>query len=115
MQQRSFIAENYRFGYSSQEQENNISGKNCLSFEFRLYDSRLGRFYSVDPVSKRYPWNSVYCYAENKVINGIDLEGAEYLNANESRIEFKYGKILRKIKNFTPPSRSAYYNTHNND
>ena len=27
---------------------------------------------------KSYPWNSNYAFAENRVIDGIDLEGLEY-------------------------------------
>jgi hypothetical protein len=43
----------------------------------RIYDPRLGRFLSVDPLTKEYPWNSTYAFAENDVIRCIDLEGAE--------------------------------------
>ena len=32
---------------------------------------------SVDPLSKEYPWNSTYAYAENDVIRSIDLDGLE--------------------------------------
>jgi hypothetical protein len=34
---------------------------------------------SVDPLTKDYPWNSPYAFAENDVIRSIDLEGAEKL------------------------------------
>ena len=30
-------------------------------------------------MTSNYPWNSPYAFAENKVINGIDLEGLEYV------------------------------------
>lgn len=43
----------------------------------RIYDARLGRFLSVDPLTKEYPWNSTYSFAENDVIRSIDVEGAE--------------------------------------
>ena len=33
---------------------------------------------SVDPLFRSYPWNSTYAFAENRVIDGIDLEGLEY-------------------------------------
>lgn len=33
---------------------------------------------SVDPLAKEYPWNSTYAFAENRVIDGLDLEGLEY-------------------------------------
>ena len=33
-------------------------------------DPRLGRFWSVDPLASKYPWNSPYAFAENRVIDG---------------------------------------------
>ncbi len=33
---------------------------------------------SVDPLARDYPWNSPYAFAENRVIDGIDLEGLEW-------------------------------------
>jgi hypothetical protein len=46
-----------------------------------IYDARLGRFLSVDPIYASYPWNSTYAYAENRPIDGVDLEGLEYVSA----------------------------------
>jgi RHS repeat-associated protein len=69
----------YRYGFNGQEKDNEIKGVgNSLDFKFRVYDSRLGKFLSVDPLAKSYPWNSCYAFAENRVIDGIDLEGKEF-------------------------------------
>ena len=68
----------YRFGFNGQEMDNDIKGTgNSLEFKYRIYDSRLGKFLSVDPLAPEYPWNSTYAFAENDVIRCIDLEGAE--------------------------------------
>jgi len=40
--------------------------------------SRLGRFFAVDPLSSEYPWNSPYAFSENRVLDGIELEGLEW-------------------------------------
>jgi RHS repeat-associated protein len=78
-----FFRDDYRYGFNGQEKDNEIKGVgNSLDFAFRVYDSRLGRFLSIDPLAKSYPWNSTYAYAENRVIDGIDLEGLEYVNFN---------------------------------
>jgi len=72
----------YRFGFNGQEKDNEIKGEgNSLDFKFRTYDPRLGRFLSLDPLAPSYPHNSPYAFAENRVIDGIELEGAEYLNS----------------------------------
>lgn len=72
-----------------------------MNFTFRMYDVRLGKFLSVDPLAKTYPHNSPYAFAENRVIDGIELEGAEYLDADESRIEVRKGRVRLKLSNFS--------------
>lgn len=69
----------YQYGYNGQEKENNLYNieGSAYTFEYRIHDTRLGRFLSVDPLSKEYPWNSTYAFAENNVIQCRDLEGAE--------------------------------------
>lgn len=70
----------YLYGFNGQEKDNELKGiGNTLDFKFRSYDSRLGRFMSVDPLARQYPWNSTYAFAENDVIRAKDLEGAEKL------------------------------------
>ncbi len=67
-----------RFGFQGQEKDNELFGKNnFLSFTFRVYDTRIGRFLSVDPLGNKYPYNSSYSFAENKLGSGIELEGLE--------------------------------------
>ena len=78
MPERNFSSDNYRFGFNSQEKDDEIKGSgNSLSFTYRIHDPRLGRFLSIDPLFASYPWNSPYSFAENKVIQFIELEGAE--------------------------------------
>jgi len=71
-----------RYGFNGQEEDNEIAGSgNHLDFLFRGYDPRTGRFWSVDPLAADYPWNSTYAFAENRPIDGIDLEGKEWSEA----------------------------------
>lgn len=42
-------------------------------------DREVSRFLSVDPMSRNFPWNSPYAFAENRPIDAIDLEGLEAL------------------------------------
>ena len=57
----------YRFGFNGQEKDDEVKGSvNSLSFKYRIYDPRLGRFLSVDPLFASYPWNSTYAFARNK-------------------------------------------------
>ena len=68
----------HRFSFNGQERDDEVSGEgNSLSFKYRVEDSRLGRFFSVDPLYRSYPWNSNYSFCENQVTNSIELEGLE--------------------------------------
>lgn len=43
----------------------------------RVYDPRLGKFLSVDPLTKSYPELTPYQFASNRPIDANDLDGAE--------------------------------------
>ncbi len=43
----------------------------------RIYDVRLGRFLSVDPITDEYPELTPYQFASNTPIQAIDLDGLE--------------------------------------
>ena len=72
--------DNYRYGFQGQEKDDEIKGgKGCsLNYTFRMHDPRVGRFFAVDPLTKKYPHNSPYAFSENRVIDGTELEGAEF-------------------------------------
>ncbi len=68
----------YRFGFNGKEYDNEVYGDaNFQDYGMRMYDPRLGRFVSVDPLTKDYPWYTPYQFAGNKPINSVDLDGAE--------------------------------------
>lgn len=46
----------------------------------------LGGFLRWTPKEDDYPWNSPYAFSENRVIDGIELEGAEHLNVNVYKV-----------------------------
>ena len=80
---RSHSSGEYRFGFQGQEQDNELKGTgNMINYKYRVHDPRLGRFLSIDPLTKDYPWNSPYAFSENRVVDGVELEGAEYLDAS---------------------------------
>ncbi len=50
---------------------------NQQDYGMRIYDPRVGRFLSVDPISKSYPELTPYQFASNTPIQAIDLDGLE--------------------------------------
>jgi RHS repeat-associated protein len=70
-------SEDYRFGFNGMENENEFTGKtgSHLDFGARIYDSRVGRWLSVDPLANKYPFASPYNFALNTPIQAIDPDG----------------------------------------
>jgi len=70
----------YRYGFQGQEKDDEIKGSgNSVNYKYRMHDSRLGRFFAVDPLAAKYPYNSTYAFSENRLIDGVELEGREVL------------------------------------
>jgi RHS repeat-associated protein len=68
----------YRYGFNGQEQDNEIKGTgNQVEFRYRGYDTRLGRFFAVDPIAHRYPYWTPYQFAGNMPIKFVDQEGLQ--------------------------------------
>jgi hypothetical protein len=68
-----------------------------LNYEYRMHDTRIGRFFAIDPLFTKYPWNSPYAFSENRVIDMIELEGLEAANTKDKAesqptIDVKTGK-----------------------
>jgi RHS repeat-associated protein len=68
----------YRYGFNGKENDNDVKGEgNQQDYGMRIYDPRVGRFLSVDPLTKKFPFYSPYHYAGNSPIKNIDMDGAE--------------------------------------
>lgn len=82
----------YRYGFNGKEMDNEVSGSgNQYDYGFRIYNPRIGRFLSVDPLTQSYPWYTPYQFAGNKPINSIDLDGLEEKLAIYSSVMQKSG------------------------
>lgn len=78
----------YRYGFNGKENDNEVKGEGAQQdYGFRIYDPRLGKFLSVDPLARDYPWNSTYAFAENSPIENIDLDGLEKVKYTEKAPE----------------------------
>ena len=81
MLDRSFSAiDGYRFGFNGKENDEEIGWQD---YGFRVYNPLLGRFISVDPLTKKFPWYSSYQFAGNMPIKFIDLDGKEPFSAGQ--------------------------------
>jgi RHS repeat-associated protein len=72
----------YRYGFNGKENDNDV-GKgsgNQQDYGMRIYDPRIGKFLSMDPIASNYPELTPYQFSSNRPIDGIDLDGMERMD-----------------------------------
>src|SRR5690554_1687950 len=81
----------YRYGFQGQEMDDEVKGEgNSVNYKYRMHDPRVGRFFAVDPLAGKYPWNSPYAFSENNVIHAVELEGLEKVELSGSFLMVDY-------------------------
>jgi len=102
----SGVAQQWKF--QGQERQEDLDLK-WDSFKWRNSDASLGRFFSTDPLSESYVHNSPYAFSENRVIDGMEFEGLEYVDAKVSRIRLLAdGSVHLNMYNMNAPNRNAF-------
>ena len=119
----------YKFGFNGKLRDDswhNAAGT-VYDYGFRIYDARIAKFLSVDPLFKSYPWYTPYQFAGNKPIAAIDLDGLEdyyyvlekhqiwngenYVHMSEfgqREIAKNHKDYLTTVLGFEPKSTGAY-------
>ncbi|MBS1735139.1 MAG: hypothetical protein JSS98_00865, partial [Bacteroidetes bacterium] len=101
-------SEHYRYSFNGKEQDPETYGQgNIYDYGFRIYNPRLGRFLSIDPLFRSYPWYTPYQFASNYPIVGVDIEGLEnsiLINNNEINKQVQANKYGRTPEPKTNPS-----------
>ena len=73
---RSVSAGEYWYGFNSMEQDDEWSFTGGhYDFDTRMYDSRLGQFLSLDPLSREFPGQSDYMAFNGNPVFFIDPDG----------------------------------------
>ena len=74
------LGENWK--YQGQERTFDL-GLNTDQWKYRVSDPSIGRFWQIDPLGEEYSYQSAYNFAENRVIDGIELEGLEWMSVKD--------------------------------
>ena len=70
--------DSYRFGFNGKENDTDFGNKQLVQdYGFRIYNPAIGKFLSVDPLTKDYPMLTPYQFASNTPIAAIDIDGLE--------------------------------------
>jgi RHS repeat-associated protein len=98
----------YRYGFNGMEKLDEIAGVtgSHLDFGARIYNSRLGRWMSPDPLEDNFPSYSPYNFAVNSPLIFVDPNGKEnviYLvlldDGNSAIQKMDIGKIVENANN----------------
>jgi RHS repeat-associated protein len=66
----------HRFTFNGKESDSEVKGEgNSLDFGARVYDSRLGRFLTIDPDNEKFAATSPFVYTYNNPLFFIDKNG----------------------------------------
>mgnify|MGYP003862836571 CR=1 FL=1 len=86
MEGRSWtVGSEYRYSFNGMEHDDETAGNDvAVDFGARIYDSRLGRWLSVDPMYKSYPSTSAYSGMGNSPILFLDYQGMEIVPVTTS-------------------------------
>ncbi|OYU93053.1 MAG: hypothetical protein CFE21_21940, partial [Bacteroidetes bacterium B1(2017)] len=122
---RSYQASEYRFSFNGKEKDDEVKGEGGQQdYGMRIYDTRLGKFLSVDPISMQYPELTPYQFSSNAPIDGIDKDGLEHsffmisldsrkniILINISELNAQYETIFGTVHSFNAENKAYLYST----
>ena len=100
--------DSYRYGFSGKENDNEVKREgNTLDFGSRIYDSRIGRWFSMDPIYKGHI--SPYNFSANNPVNIVDPDGQDEIHFHYVTIR-KTAVLLGKNEQGGPRSYLGFVN-----
>ncbi len=86
---------NYRYGFNGKENDNEVKGEgNQISYENRIYDPRLGRWNSLDPLQKKHQGESPYMFVGGNPLVFADPDGRDRIIKTTTVYEFGNGNSI---------------------
>jgi hypothetical protein len=81
-------------------------GGNTYDYGFRIYNPKVAKFLSVDPLTGSYPMLTPYQFASDNPILNIDLDGLEGVDYLKSQVISSDGKAMFQVSD---KNNTAYY------
>ncbi|MEO1033530.1 MAG: RHS repeat-associated core domain-containing protein, partial [Bacteroidota bacterium] len=100
----------YRYGFQGQEMDDEIKGEgNNYDFGARMYDSRIGRWFSVDNFEAKYPYQSPYAFSSNNPNIFMDPDGNTDINFHIVRVHIEGNTVISLLKVEAKGVETKYY------
>ena len=94
---RKWNGDNYRYGFNGKEKDNEVKGQgNSIDFGDRMYDSRLGRWLSLDPYAGSYSDMSPYSAMGNNPMFFIDPTGGFLMDVHKRIVKKAFAQSKRQ-------------------
>lgn len=88
MPKRNASSNEYRYGFNGMEKDDEVKGNgNSYDFGARIYDPRIARWLSLDPLAAQYPFASPYNFVLNTPIQAIDPDGKKVIPAGKEEVK----------------------------
>jgi RHS repeat-associated protein len=75
-----------RYGFNGKERDKDLHSLTAYDYGFRIYNPAIGKFLSVDPLTRGYPMLTPYQFAANSPTAGIDLDGLEFYYTADGKL-----------------------------
>ncbi|MGF1566414.1 MAG: RHS repeat domain-containing protein [Flavobacteriales bacterium] len=90
------VTEGYRYGFNAMEREDELYAPgSAYDFGARVYDGRLGRWWSVDLFVKEACSESPFSFSRNGPLKYLDPNGERWVNYYDAQIEAKQNEVLK--------------------
>ncbi|HRF80305.1 MAG TPA: RHS repeat-associated core domain-containing protein [Flavobacteriales bacterium] len=91
---RNYSSSSYDYGFNGMRKDDEIHGATGTSYDFgaRLYDPRIGRWLSIDPLASEYAPVSPYVFTLNNPIIFIDGNGEVVVGADGKPVTYTRSK-----------------------
>jgi RHS repeat-associated protein len=100
IKERTWSSSSYKHGFNGMEKDDEVKGEgNSLDFGARIYDSRLGRFLSTDPLFKDFASFSPYVFAQNNPIALIDKNGEAGIDPRWEWYKSEGTSVIKAVSN----------------
>ncbi len=99
MNGRKYTGDGYRYGFNGKEKDNEISVEaGDYDFGARIYDSRIGRWLSLDALTNKYSSLSGYNFSINNPVLFVDFDGNDiFIPTVQASALPKYNDKMRKL------------------